>query len=78
MSFETIETHWFRTRTSAMLHEIGIQKTRAHAAVEVDRKLRSGEYHIGQGPAPIPGEDSREWTADGRLVIRVRPQEVAA
>lgn len=67
----TVQTNWFRSRTSAMLHEIAILKNRAHATVEVDRKLRMGEYHIGEGPACIPGEIGREWNRDGRLEIRV-------
>lgn len=65
-----VETHWFQNRTAAMLHEVGIQKNRAHATVEVDRKIRMGEYHIGAGPSEIPGEISRGWS-DGRLVIMV-------
>ena len=67
----TVQTNWFRNRTSAMLHEIGIQKNRAHATVEVDRKLLQGEYHIGEGPASIPGEIRRQWNRDGRLEIQV-------
>ena len=66
----TVQTNWFRSRTSAMLHEIAIQKNRAHATVEVDRKVRMSEYHIGAGPQQIPGEISRGWS-DGRLVIMV-------
>ena len=67
----TVQTNWFRSRTAAMLHEIGIQKNRAHATVEVDRKVRMGEYHIGEGPASIPGEVGRRWNGDGQLEIQV-------
>jgi hypothetical protein len=67
-----VETAWFRNRTSAMLHEVGIQRNRAHAVVEVDRKINLGEYHIGAGPTMLPGEVAREWDKDGRLVIQVR------
>lgn len=67
-----VETVWFKDRTSAMLHEVGIQRNRAHASVDVDRKIRMGEYHLGAGPAMLPGEIGRDWNKDGRLVIQVR------
>lgn len=67
-----IETKWFKNRTAVTLHEVEIQRTRAHASVEVDRKLLMGEYQIGAGPEMLPGEIGREFNADGRLVIQVR------
>lgn len=67
-----VQTRWFKNRTAVLLHEMSIQRTRAHASVEVDRKIRMGEYHIGAGPEMLPGETGREFDADGRLVIQVR------
>lgn len=67
-----VQTKWFKSRSAAFLHEMTIQRTRAHASVEVDRKIHMGEYHIGAGPELLPGETGREFDADGRLVIQVR------
>lgn len=68
---KTVQTNWFRHRSAAMLAEIPLQRNRAHADVEVTRKLNSGEYLIGDGPRdPVPGEVERRWN-DGRLEILV-------
>lgn len=72
---QPVSTNWFRNRSSAMLAEIPLQRNRAHADVEVTRKLNSGEYLIGAGPAPLPGEVERRWNPDGRLEILVEGGE---
>lgn len=73
---KTVVTNWFRHRSAAMLAEIPLQRNRAHADVEVTRKLNSGEYLIGAGPSQVPGEVERRWTDDGRLEIVVQESPV--
>lgn len=72
---KTVTTNWFKSRTHAMLVEIPLQRSRAHADVEVTRKLNCGEYFLGAGPREVPGEVSRSWNKDGRLEIVVEVLE---